>query len=482
VWAGTDDGRLHVTRDNGASWQDVTPNEMPQFGTVDLIDVSPHTPGVAYVAVQKFRFDDFAPYIFKTDSYGESWTLLTDGQNGIPENHAVRAVREDRIRPGLLYAGSEFGMYVSFNDGRNWQSLQLNLPITPITGMEQRHDDLILSTQGRSFWVLDDVTPLRQMTDAVANAPVHLFEPRPAYRVNSGGSNGDIDPEPLPGKALFHYYLAEESGEPITLEVLDEAGEVVRSFSSDSATAEENNEAPISADAGMNRATWDAMYPGLNPVEGTVLWGYGGGVKAPPGTYQVRLVANGETHTQSFEVLNDPRLENVAQRDYEEQFRLAIAIRDTLNQVYDAIRQAKSVRGQVASAMERVEEAGLVDEFDGIADTITAGLVDVEETLMQTKNQSGQDPIRFAPMLDNQIVALYEYVTGVDGYRYGGAEGRPTQGAMDLFADLNLRWVDLRGILTVILESDVNEFNAMLQNSGIPAVTVPGRERRPLIP
>jgi hypothetical protein len=285
----------------------------------------------------------------------------------------------------------------------------------------------------------------------------------------------------LPGKSLLHYYLSEKPADAVTLEILDANGEVVRSFSSDSATSDENNEAPISAEAGMNRATWDVMYPGLNPVEGTVLWGYGGGVKAPPGTYQVRLTANGETQTQSFEVLGDPRLENVTQRDYEEQFRMAIAIRDTLNQVYDAIRQAQSVSDQVASAMERVEEAGLTDEFEGIADTITAGLTDVEEALMQTKNQSGQDPIRFAPMLDNQYVALYEYVTGVDGYRYGGAEGRPTQGANDLFADLNLRWVVLRDRLSVILNSDVGEFNEMLQNNGVPGVTVPGSGRE-LIP
>ena len=481
VWAGTDDGRLHVTRDNGNTWQDVTQDDMPQYGTVDMIDVSPHQAGVAYVAVQKFRFDDFAPYIFKTDDYGESWTTLTDGNNGIPSDHAVRAIREDRSRPGLLYAGTEFGMFVSFNDGRNWQPLQLNLPITPITGMEQRHDDLILSTQGRSFWVLDDVTPLRQITDEVATAGMHLFEPRTAYRVNSGGSNGDIDPDPLPGKALFHYYFADEPDEPITVEVLDAAGDVVRGFSSDSATAEENNESPISAKAGMNRVAWDVMYEGLDPVEGTVLWGYGGGVKAPPGNYRVRLTANGGTQTQSFEVLKDPRLEHVTQRDFDEQFRMAIAIRDTLNQVYDAIRQAQSVTEQVASAMMRVEEAGLTEEFGGIADTITAGLAEIEQTLMQTKNQSGQDPIRFAPMLDNQFVSLYEYVTGVDGYRYGGAEGRPTQGAVDLFADLNLRWIDLRDSLILILESDVNEFNAMLQGSGVPGVTVPGR-RRELIP
>jgi len=480
-WAGTDDGRVHITRDNGANWQDVTPNDMPQYGTVDLIDVSPHQVGVAYVAVQKYRFDDFAPYIFKTDNYGDSWSLLTDGRNGIPANHAVRAVREDRVRQGLLYAGTEFGMYVSFNDGRNWQSLQLNLPVTPITGMEQMHDDIIVSTQGRSFWVLDDVTPLRQITDAVADAAVHLFEPRPAYRVNSGGSNGDIDPEPLPGKALIHYYLSDSPEETITLEVLDVNGEVVRSFSSDSATADENNETPISADAGMNRATWDLMYPGLDPVEGTVLWGFGGGVKAPPGTYQVRLTANGEVQTQSFEVLKDPRLEQVTQRDFEEQFRLAIAIRDTLNQVYDAIRQTKLARTQVAAAMERVGELGLVEEFGGVADTITTDLSEVEQTLMQTKNQSGQDPIRFAPMLDNQYVALYEYVTGVDGYRYGGAEGRPTQGAVDLFADLNLRWIVLRDQLQVIFNSDINEFNAMLQHAGVPAVTVPDIVRE-LIP
>jgi hypothetical protein len=299
--------------------------------------------------------------------------------------------------------------------------------------------------------------------------------------VNSGGSNGDIDPEPLPGKALIHYYLANEPAEAVTLEIVDASGDVVRTFSSDSATSDENHESPISANAGMNRATWDVMYSGLDPVEGTVLWGYGGGVKAPPGTYEVRLTTEGETQTRSFEVLKDPRLEQVTQSDFEEQFRLASAIRDTLNQVYDAIRQTQSVRDQVTAAQQRVEEAGLAEQFGDLADTITTGLTEVEEALMQTKNQSGQDPIRFAPMLDNQYVALYEYVTGVDGYRYGGAEGRPTQGAVDLFADLNLQWIDLRSQLMLILDTHVNEFNAMLQNNGVPGVTVPGRGRE-LIP
>ena len=481
VWAGTDDGRVHVTRDNGVTWRDVTPNGMPQYGTVDFIDVSPHRAGRAYLAVQRYRLDDFAPYVFKTDDYGESWALLTDSRNGIPSDHPVRVVREDRGRQGLLFAGTEFGVFVSFNDGRNWQSLQLNLPITPVTGMEQAHDDLVISTQGRSFWVLDDITPLRQITDQVAGSDAHLYQPRRAYRVNSDGGRGEFAPDPLPGKALIHYYLAAVPEAAVSLEILDASGNPVRSFSSDSAAANRNNESPISADTGMNRATWDLMYPGLDPVEGAVLWGYGGGVKAPPGTYQVRLHVNGETQTQRFEVLNDPRLEYVTQRDFEEQFRLAAQIRDTLNQVYDAIRQIRSVREGVNAAAVRVEEAGFADEFGDMAGTIAAKLTGVEEVLMQTKNRSNQDPIRFPPMLDNQIVALYEYVTGVDSYRYGGAEGRPTQGAFDLFADLNIRWVEFRDRLDVILDSDVAEFNAKLQHSGVPAVSVP-RRTRDLIP
>jgi photosystem II stability/assembly factor-like uncharacterized protein len=479
LWAGSDDGRVHVSRDNGTTWSDVTPRGMPRYGTVDEIELSPHAPGRAFLAVQRYREDDFAPYVFRTDDWGESWRLLTDGDNGIPADYPVRTVREDPVRQGLLYAGTEFGVFVSFNDGRNWQSLQLNLPITPVTGMRVAHDDLILATQGRSFWILDDVTPLRQLSADVAAAPIYLYEPRDAYRVNAGGGDDDeTEPAParLPGNALIHYYLEREPAAPITIEVLDGAGSVVRTFASDSAAAAALGQKPIAAKAGMSRMVWDITYPGPDTLSGVVIPGWAGGVRAPPGSYQVRLSVDGQAQTRDLTVRADPRLSDVTQADYDEQFRLAIAIRDTLSRLYDAARSIRGVAEQVATVGDRVTAGGYGDELLAAADSLTIRLTAVDEDLRQVKNQSPQDPLRYPPKLDMQYLALYAYVTGVDNYSFGGPEGRPVQGAYTRFEDLNVEWRALRDRLQAILETDLPAFNRMLQEEGVPGVVVPRRE------
>lgn len=480
LWAGSDDGRVHVSRDNGTTWTDITPRRMPRYGTVDEIELSPHRPGRAFLAVQRYRMDDFAPYMFGTDDWGESWRLLTDGKNGIPADYPVRTVREDPVRQGLLYAGTEFGVFVSFNDGRNWQSLQLNLPLTPVTGMRVAHDDLILATQGRSFWILDDVTPLRQLSAEVAASPAHLYAPRDAYRVNAGGSEEmEPTPDPLPGNALIHYYLAREAAAPITIEVLDGAERVVRSFSSDSAAASALGQKPIDAKAGMSRMVWDITYPGPDTLSGEVIAGWAGGVKAPPGSYRVRLSVDGQVQTRDLTVRQDPRLTDVTQADFDEQFRLAIAIRDTVSRLYDAARDVRSVTEQVATVRDRVTEGGYGDDLLAAADSLTSRLTAVDEDLRQVKNQSPQDPLRYAPKLDAQYLALYAHVTGVDNYSFGGPEGRPAAGAYTRFEDLNVEWRALRDRLQALLETDAPAFNRMLQDAGVPGVIVPSLGARP---
>jgi photosystem II stability/assembly factor-like uncharacterized protein len=478
IWVGSDDGRVHLSRDNGSSWKDITPKDMPEYGTVDEIELSPHRPGRAFLAVQRYREDDFAPYIFRSDDYGESWRLLTDGKNGIPADYPVRTVREDPDREGLLYAGTEFGVFVSFNDGRDWQPLQLNLPITPVTGMRVAHKDLIISTQGRSFWILDDVTPLHQLSDAVASADVYLYAPRDAYRVNGGGAEeeGEPVPEAVPGNALISYYLADSTGVEVRIDILDARGGPVRTFSSDSAVAAKQGQKVLKSKAGMNRLAWDLTYAGPDTLGGIEISGFAGGVKAPPGTYQVRLTVGEETQTHSFSVLEDPRLAGiVSQADYQEQFSLSIAVRDTVSRIYDAIREIRAVSEQLKAIGERVEEAGFPDEIKARADSITVQLAAVEGELRQTKNESGQDMLRFAPKLDTKYLTLYSYVTGVDNYSFGGPEGKPTEGAYTMFADLNAEWGELRSRLRAILDTEVAGFNASLQSQGVPAIIVPGK-------
>ncbi len=477
IWAGTDDGRVHITRDGGATWTEITPAQMPALGTVDEIDLSTHQEGRAVMAVQAYRMDDFRPYVFITDDFGVTWRLATTGANGIPADHPVRTVREDPERRGLLYAGTEFGFFVSFDDGARWQSLQLNLPVTPVTGMRVAHGDIIVSTQGRSFWILDDRTPLFDVFDGTVTGTSHLFGTKNAYRadVSGGGGLGGLAPEPHPGGALLRYYLSEEPAGPVTLQVQDFLGETVRTFSSDSATAAEAGTEPLAVEPGMNQVVWDLMYPGPDLTEGSVVWGYSGGVKAPPSTYQVQLETGDQTHVRDFRLLPDPRIPEVTQADYDEQFRVATAVRDSLSAVHAAIQSIRSAKVQIDETQERAEQLGHGEEVGPAGDSVATSLTGVEELLIQVKSESGQDPIRFPGMLDNQYAELYGNVTGTDGYIAGGPEGAPTAGAMRRMEDLNADWAELRQRLQVIFDTEVAEFNALIERLGIPAVAVEGR-------
>ena len=476
IWAGSDDGRIHVTGDGGANWTDVTPVEMPALGTVDEIELSAHRPGRAYVAVHRYRLDDFRPYVFRTDDHGASWTLVTAG---IPGDHPVRTVREDPAREGLLFAGTEYGVFVSFNAGDSWQSFQRNLPVTPVTGMRVAHDDLILSTQGRSFWIMDDITPLREIETAVAAGGKHLFTPRDVRRLTNVGVAGlsELNPGPPPAGAQIHYYLAEEPDGDILVEVVDPGGEVVRTFMSDSAAAEEADAERIPKTAGLNRIAWALQYEGPELPEGAVQWGYTGGVTAPPGTYTARLTVGETIAERAFELLPDPRIPEVTVASYQEQFRVAMLARDSINSITRAIDDLAAIRAQVEEVLERARSADQADNLQALADTLSDKSMDVTEDLMQTKNRSGQDPIRFAPRLDNQWIELYGRVTGTDGYISGGAEGAPQQGTMERLDDLLEEWDGVRTRYLDLLENELRRFNDAVERLGLPAVVLPRRGR-----
>ncbi|MXW16874.1 MAG: glycosyl hydrolase [Gemmatimonadetes bacterium] len=475
IWAGSDDGRMHITRDGGADWTDITPDGMPELGTVDEIELSVHRAGRAYIAVQRYRIDDFDPYIFRTDDFGASWTQVT---GGIPDGHPVRTVREDPGRDGLLFAGTEFGVFVSFDAGDSWQSFQRNLPITPVTGMRVAHDDLILSTQGRSFWIMDDISPLREIEAAVA-AGTHLFQPRDVRRLTNVGTPGlaELNPEPRAPGAQIHYYLAEEPDEEVRIEVVDPRGEVVRTFHSDSAAAEEADGERITKEAGLNRIAWALHYAGPELPEGAVVWGYSGGVKAPPGTYTVRLTVGETMAERDFELLPDPRIPEVTAASYQDQFRVAILARDSINSISRAIDDLAAIRAQVEEVMERARAADQEDALQPLADTLTAKSTGVTDDLMQTRNRSNQDPIRFPPRLDNQWLELYGRVTGSDGYISGGPEGAPHAGTMQRLEDLLEEWNAVRVRYLDLLENELRRFNEAVERLGLPAVVLPRRGR-----
>ncbi len=365
IWTGSNDGLVFVTQDNGKTWSNVTPKDLEPGGRVQNIEPSPHRAGTAYVAIYRYLLGDFAPYLYRTDDFGKTWTRLTDGTNGIAKDEPTRVVREDPDRASLLYAGTEFGLYVSFNNGAHWQSLQLNLPVTPVTDMKVAHKDLVISTQGRGFWILDNVTPLEQ---AAQFDTTHLYKPRDAVRTPGRGRG------PRPG-AMIDYYLP-ATGE-VKLEVLDGAGKTVRTFTSTSGTVEdpeaaaaapaEDEEggfrfraAPTRLDAkpGMHRFTWDLRYPGpwmtAARPEGP------NGPVAVPGKYSVRLTQGSYTDTQPLTVTEDPRVtkDGVTQADLREQFEHNLRVRDLVSEVNKAVAQVreaqKTATGDRATALKEL--------------------------------------------------------------------------------------------------------------------------------
>ncbi|MBN8712660.1 MAG: hypothetical protein J0H50_01625 [Xanthomonadales bacterium] len=410
IWTGANDGPVYVTQDDGKTWTNVTPKDLPPGGRVQYLEPSPHRAGSAYIAVYRYLMGDFAPYIYRTDDYGKSWTRLTDGKNGIPADDPTRVVREDPSREGLLYAGTEFGMYVSFDNGGHWQPFQLNLPVTPVTDITVHDKDLVLATQGRAFWILDDLTPLHQWSDAIKTGSTHLFQPRDAYRMyyRAGGGMFGIGPGtaatarpqyPPPG-AMIDYYFAQQPTGKVTLEILDADGKTVRTFTAASepakAVAPKPGQAPrwhtatdLPAHQGINRFIWDLTYP-------APLGGNGGGFRpargpiAVPGAYSVRLTVSASagaaawTQTQPLVLKADPRsaVSGVTLADMQQQFEHNMRVRDLVSDVNLAVKRLKAAQAKLKDASSAADKAKL-RELDAIAAKLETPPVRYSESQLQ---------------------------------------------------------------------------------------------------
>jgi photosystem II stability/assembly factor-like uncharacterized protein len=457
IWTGSNDGKVFLTRDNGGSWNDITPKDMPQPATVNRIELSPHEPGKAYLAVYRYRLDDFRPFVYRTEDYGQSWELLTEGENGIPPTHPVRTVREDPVSPGLLFVGTEFALFVSFDDGKQWQSLQLNLPHTPVTDLRVHRDDLVVATQGRSFWILDDMTPLRQINGQVAKSEAHLFEPRVTYRTGAQDGPqhyrrdhvyGAMIPaswkaQNPPEGAIIYYYVSGDADAP-TLEILDDAGRVVRAF--------EGNDVPHSP--GMHRFVWDLRYPGPETARGMA------GPRAVPGTYQVKLTVGDWAQTQSFEVKKDPRLTEITQEDLEEQFEFLMQIRKAFNDLHRGLETLSSVRRQVKQVADRLDEH---DDIQGEATALVEKLTTIENEVVQTKPGGwSQQP---------KILRNLSWVaTATSSQRGEYTDARPTDQLKERFSDLRSALDEHLAKLQQLLDGDVERFNTLLRDKNIAPV------------
>ena len=481
IWAGTDDGLVQISRDAGKSWTNVTPKELPEWSRISQIDPSPFDPATAYIAVDRHQNDDPRPYAYKTSDYGKTWVKIT---NGIPEAVFVRAVREDPKKRGLLYAGTERGVYISFNDGAKWQSLQLNLPTTPVHDLVIKDNDLVLATHGRSFWVLDDVTPLRQYSDEIAQKDVFLYSPAPAFRIQAGAKPERHLPKGVghnpPAGAIVDYFLkdAPKPGTETRIEILDSAGKVIRTYSSANLEPVDEPldpdakrpEKEIKPEAGLNRFVWDLRYQEANRVPGYYLWEYGGGAHGPvavPGQYQLRLTVGTQTQTVPLEVKLDPRVK-VSQSDLEQQLALLLQIRDQLNLVNDTVNQIEDVRSQLRGLKLRFPENAKPNLVNA-ADDLNKKLLALRENLINLTISANEDSLAYAPQLDAKFAFLAMHV--------GSADGAPTDSEQQEFSRLKQQSEEVQARWSELQQSDLAAFQKLAAQSSIFSVMVPPRGR-----
>ncbi|HZS56759.1 MAG TPA: glycosyl hydrolase [Bryobacteraceae bacterium] len=465
IWAGSDDGLVHITRNGGDTWSDVTPPGVQPWTRMNVIEASPHDPATAYVAANRYQLDDFRPYIYRTRDYGKTWTLVVQG---IPENTFVRSVRQDPVRSQLLYAGTETGVYVSFDDGEHWQSLQQNLPVVPITDLTIKDGDLIVSTQGRSFWVMDDISPLEQLSGDM-NAALHLFRPRPAYRAGRGrsfGGSGTLD------RVLVDYELASAPAQPVTIEFLDASGKLIKSFSSEQKDAPAQgrgrrgaggrggNEAAVRAEEGLNRFAWDMRYPDATGIEGGtfLLGGNLRGPEAAPGTYQVRITTGAVTATQKFEIRKDPRVPTT-DLDYRKQLTFLLNVRDRLSETDDAVNRIQKARRQVNSILQKAgAQTSLVDE----GGKLNAALKAEAEQLFQPNFTGFDDQTLIYPLgLNNRFAALEIY---------GQGNYAPTDQEIAVLHELSADLERLLAKMKQTLEVDLPAFTKDSEAAGVAEV------------
>jgi photosystem II stability/assembly factor-like uncharacterized protein len=465
IWVGSDDGLIHLTRDNGKNWENITPpaGMSPKLNMINCIDPSPFRKGTAYVAATSYKFGDYRPYLYKTEDYGKSWSLITEG---IRPNHYTRAIRADKVREGLLYAGTEWGMYVSFDDGKHWVPFQLNLPVTSIRDLHVRDNDLIAATHGRSFWMIDDLTPLHQLSKEVADSPFFLYKPDDAYRLPRDGWGGpDLKREGQnhPDGALVHFYLASlAESDTVSLEILDAMGRSVQRFSNKAREDKHNpaSEKPLKVREGGNRFVWNLRYPGFQGFEGMVLYASPNvGPKAVPGTYRVRLTVNGNAQEKEFRVLKDPRLPNT-EEDYQKQFDFLMAVRDEVSKANGAIVKVRKLKKDLGYLKEKAAgNSGLLERIK----RFETRLDEIENNIHMTKNQSRQDPLNYGIRINNRLAFLM-----ADSQR---GDYPPTDQSLDFFTQVRAELQTELQALDEVVGEHLGPINQMVQGGGIPLLT-----------
>lgn len=481
IWAGSDDGLLHVTRNGGDSWTDVTPDGMPEWAQINSIDAHPFEPGGLYVAATRYKSDDFRPYLYRSTDWGRSWQRIT---GGIPDDEFTRVVRADPDRRGLLYAGTERGVWYSLDDGRRWQRLQLNLPVSPVTDLAVKDGNLVAATQGRGYWILDDLNILHQHVDALAEKPAHLYEPAPAIRLTAGERDddpGNAGTNPPTG-VVFHYRLDATPDEDteLSLAVFDaRVDEPIWTWTRKADAASEDNEEPgpddapetrvLTAQPGLNRFAWDLRYPGMRRFDKLVLWAdMKEGPRAVPGDYRARLTVGEYVQDVEFRVVADPRSTATAS-DYRAQFDFIIEARDLLSRTHGEITRIRALRGELDALEARIESmpdaggaiAELIEEIGLLRETIDP----IEESLYQTRNESRQDPLNYPIRLNNKLVSLMRTVDVGDS--------RPTDSALAVRDELAGAIRAELELLDSVWQENLPALNSRVRAIGIDMIAVP---------
>jgi photosystem II stability/assembly factor-like uncharacterized protein len=471
IWAGTDDGLVHVTTDDGQHWANVSPRA-PEWSTIDLIEASPHDAKTAYVAIDRHKLDDLKPYIFKTADAGKTWSAIT---TGIPEGANVHAVREDPKRRGLLYAGTELGVFVSFDDGAHWQPLQLNLPVSPVHDLVVKDDDLVVATHGRSFWVLDDITPLRQVNAQSAAADVVLYQPQIALSLNYPTEFDKRQPvgENPPAGAVIDYYFKTAPKDEVTLDIVDAQGKLVRHLSSKE--KKENDQPPewpdrveapkvIPAAEGMNRFAWDLHYDDPVQIPGAFYSGEGPrGPRAVPGAYQVKLTVAGKTQTAPLQLIMDPRLLG-AEAGAQKQFELSMQVKDRITQLHQAVNEIRDLKAQIQSLHKKFGDDARVKPALEAADGLTKKMSGVEEQLIQVNMKGSEGNLAFPNMLNEAFDSFSHVIEG--------ANAAPTQPQSEVFKTLSGRLDEQLAKWQQIKTDEVPKIATLIKQLDLPALSV----------
>lgn len=457
-WVGTDDGLIHLTRDNGTSWENITPPDMPEWGTVNMLELSAHRAGRAFVPVHRYRLDDFTPYVFRTDDYGQNWSRLP--LRGIPETHFARVVREDPVREGLLYLGTEFGLYISYDDGENWQNFRLNLPVVQIADMAIKADDLVVATHGRGFWILDDLSQVRLADRDSLDSEPFLFPSKDTYRRIEmvDGRNpllgptefGRKDWSDLTGLSVY-YHLPDRPDEEVTIEILESDGDVIQQYSSSTGGLPDNR--------GMNKLFWDLRYPPAVLFGDRLFRGGNYGPQAVPGDYRIRITVGDWSQTRDFTVRADPRIGS-SRESLQHQFDLAIEIRDAISGLNEDFAQIAAVRRQLAEISDLVRQRNPQDSLAAQIGALDSEFREVGLSLVQENVENPLEASILMPRLEGQLIQVLNIVLS--------SEHPPTDGAIQRFRDLQIELEGYRNDLTALAEDRIPRLNRLLAQENLP--------------